>query len=134
MIIVLDTCAAAEIVLKREHANTFGQLVSNADWVVAPDVFISEITNVFWKYYQFGGIPLETCESCIEDSLGVVDSIMDSKDLYREAFAFSCTANHPIYDTLFLILARRLNGNLLTLDKKLSKLAAKHAVKTITSA
>ncbi|MCP4754477.1 MAG: type II toxin-antitoxin system VapC family toxin [Proteobacteria bacterium] len=133
MIIVLDSSAAVEIVLGREYSRKFSDFLSDADWVVAPDVFVSEVANVFWKYFQFDDLPLETCEHCIEDSIGIVDEIADSKDLYREAFAFSCMANHPIYDTLFLILARRLNGYLLTLDNKLSKLASKHSVKTITS-
>jgi len=133
MIIILDSSAAVEVVLNREYSRKFSDLLSNAEWVIAPDIYISEITNVFWKYFQFGDLPLEICENCIEDSIGIVDDIMDSKDLYREAFAFSCMTNHPIYDTLFLILARRLNGCLLTLEKKLSKLAVKHSVKTITS-
>ncbi|NQU62756.1 MAG: type II toxin-antitoxin system VapC family toxin [SAR324 cluster bacterium] len=130
MIIVLDTSAAAEIVLNRAHAKRFSDHVSEAEWVVAPDIFVSEVTNVFWKYFQFDDLPLETCENCIDNAIGIIDDVINSKDLYREAFAFSCMAHHPVYDTLFLILARRLNGHLLTLDQKLLSLAEKHSVKT----
>ena len=48
MIIVLDTSAAVEIVLKRERAISLGKNVVQADWIIAPTLFISEITNVFW--------------------------------------------------------------------------------------
>ena len=52
MIIVLDTSAAVEIVLQREHAIYLGRKVAEADWIIAPSLFIPEITNVFWKYYS----------------------------------------------------------------------------------
>lgn len=51
MIIVLDTSAAVEIVLQRQRAIFLGKNVVQADWIIAPTLFISEVTNVFWKYY-----------------------------------------------------------------------------------
>ncbi len=130
MILILDTSAAIEIVLQRDNSKRFSDHLSNADWVLVPDVFISEIVNVFWKYHQFDDLPLDICERGIENSIAIVDSIIDTKELYKEAFALSCISRHPVYDTLFLVLARRHNGTLLTLDKKLSRLALKHSIKT----
>ena len=57
MIIVLDTSAAVEIVLQREHAIYLGRKVAEADWIIAPSLFIPEVTNVFWKYYLFNDMP-----------------------------------------------------------------------------
>ncbi len=67
MILILDTSAAIEVVLQREHSKSFSNHISNADWVIAPDVYISEIVNVFWKYYQFDDLPIDICESGIEN-------------------------------------------------------------------
>ena len=131
MILILDTSAAVEVVLQRDKSKSFSDHLSNADWVLAPDVFISEIVNVFWKYYQFGDLSLDICESGIENSIAIVDDIINAKELYKEAFALSCISRHPVYDTLFLVLARRHIGTLLSLDKKLSKLASVHSIKII---
>ncbi len=129
MILVLDSSAAIEVVLQRDQSKKFSDQLSDADWVIAPDLFTSEIVNVFWKYYQFGDLSLEMCEHGIDNSLAIVDDIISAQELYQEAFALSCMNRHPVYDTLFLVLARRHNGTLLTLDKKLSKLALKHSIK-----
>jgi hypothetical protein len=47
VIIVLDAGAAIEIALNREHGNTFREILRNSDLVIAPNIFPSEITNVF---------------------------------------------------------------------------------------
>ena len=47
MIIILDASAGVEIVLKGKHALALGGYVAEADWVVAPTLYIPEITNVF---------------------------------------------------------------------------------------
>ncbi|MBT4484724.1 MAG: type II toxin-antitoxin system VapC family toxin [Candidatus Latescibacteria bacterium] len=129
MILVLDTSAAIEVVLQRNDAKQIGEKISEADWVISPDVYIAEITNVFWKYYQFGDLSLEICESAIDDSLAIVDDIVSSREFYKEAFALSCMTGHPVYDAMFLVLARRNNATLLTKDKKLIKLAKKSSIR-----
>jgi predicted nucleic acid-binding protein len=129
MILVLDTSAAIEVVLQRKDADPIGEKITEAEWVIAPDIYVTEITNVFWKYHQFSDLSMETCESGIVDALGIVDDIIGSADLYKEAFALACMTGHPVYDAMFLVLARRHNAILLTRDKKLAKLAKKCSVK-----
>ena len=50
MIVVLDTSAAVEVVLKRKSAALFSHYLAEADLVIAPTLLIAEATNVFWKY------------------------------------------------------------------------------------
>jgi predicted nucleic acid-binding protein len=47
MIIVIDTSAAAEIVLQRNQAKGFVKHIEDADWVITPTLYISEIANMF---------------------------------------------------------------------------------------
>ena len=47
MIAVLDTSAAVEVVLKRESATLFSYFLAEADLVIAPNILITEATNVF---------------------------------------------------------------------------------------
>jgi len=42
MIIILDSSAAVEVVLNREYSKKFSDLLSNAEWVIAPDIFLQK--------------------------------------------------------------------------------------------
>lgn len=123
MIAVLDASAAIEIVLQRNPAEALTKYVTEADWVITPSLFISEVTNTIWKYQKFAELPIRFCEKALEQALALPDDFINELDLYREAFKLSCSFNHPVYDMLYLLTARRNNGILLTLDKKLIKIA-----------
>jgi predicted nucleic acid-binding protein len=128
MIVVLDASAAVEIVLQREGAEQLGDVLRQADWVIAPTLFISEVTNVFWKYQNILDYPYASCEKSIEQAIALPDDYLNEIDLYREAFNMACKLNHPVYDMLYLILARRNSAVLLTMDKKLKGAALKSGV------
>ena len=131
MIIVLDTSAAVEMVLQRDHAIAFGENVAQADWIISPTLFISEVTNVFWKYYLFKDMPLELCEQAIDSAVSLPDEFLNEKDLYKEAFALGCLSQKPIYDMFFLVLARRSNGYLMTMDISIKEVAKKNSIRLI---
>jgi predicted nucleic acid-binding protein len=129
MTVVLDTSAAVETVLGRLQANEITDILAIADWVIAPDVFIPEVTNVFWKYHTFEDLPVDECEDWLDKTLALVDDTISSQTLYQEAFSLACNLGQPVYDVLYLILARRYNAQLLTIDKKLRNIALKQSIK-----
>jgi predicted nucleic acid-binding protein len=131
MIIVLDTSAAAEIVLQRENSVSLGKNIVQAEWVITPTLFISEITNVFWKYYVFKDMPLGLCEQAIDKAVSLPDEFVSERDLYKEAFPLGCLTQKPIYDMFFLVLARRNNAYLMTMDISLKKVAKKNSIRLI---
>jgi predicted nucleic acid-binding protein len=128
MILVLDTSAGVAISLRRSDSMPFHDIITRADYVIAPDIYIAEVTNVFWKYHQYHHLDRDICNVSIDLAKQLVDSFIDSEILYKEAFSFSCQNNHPVYDSLFLILARRENAKLLTLDKKMKTIASRHSI------
>ncbi len=128
MIVVLDASAAVEIVLRRKSAEKLSEYLIKAEWVIAPTLYIAEVSNTIWKYHNFTDLPYDSCEKALEQALALPDDFINERDLYRESFKLSCTLNHPVYDILYLLSARRNNGILLTLDKKLRKIALKCSV------
>lgn len=131
MIIILDASAAVEIVLQRKNSERFQHHIESADWVLAPGLFISEVTNVFWKYYRFGSLSVEQCEKGIDFSVRLPDEYSDDKTMYREAFMLGCQTEKPVYDMFYIVLARRNNGHLMSLDRTLVDIASQVSVKTI---
>ncbi len=131
MIIILDASAAVEIVLQRQKSIALHRYIEDADWILSPGLFISEVTNVFWKYYQFGDMSLERCEKAVEYAIALPDEYSSDLTLYREAFSLGCLVKKPIYDMSYLVLARRNNGYLVTLDKKLMDIAKDNSIRII---
>lgn len=119
MIAVLDASAAVEVVLQRSMAGLLSKYLGEADWVIAPTLFISEVTNVFWKYRRLTDLSLQDCERGLEQAIALPDDFIDEHDFFREAFKLSCTLDHSVYDIMYLVAARRNNAVLLSLDKKL---------------
>lgn len=125
MIIVLDASGAVEIALGRENASRFMDYLKKADIILAPDTYVSEVTNVFWKYCQFSQFTDEICLRGIEFCLNLIDDFTDSKDLWREAYFEGVKNGCSTYDMFYLVTARRNYGLIASLDKKLNMLAEK---------
>ena len=123
MISVLDASAAVEMALGKEQAPDFNRMLIESEIVLAPDLFVSEITNVFWKYQTFANISDSQCFEGIEFCVNLVDDYIKTKDLYREVFFQSVAVKHSVYDVFYLVIARRHGARLLTCDKKLKNLA-----------
>jgi len=130
LITILDASAAVEIALDKEQSVKFKEVLIESEIVLAPDLFISEITNVFWKYRRFTGISDSQCVEGIEFSINLVDDYISTKDLWREVFSQSVSENHSVYDVFYLIVARRNSARLITCDKKLRKLAERLHIPT----
>ncbi len=129
MIVVLDASAGVEIILRRKKGRPFEKYVVEAEWVVAPTLYVSEVTNVFWKYYQFNNLPIEECERGLAHALSLPDELYSDKELCAEAFSLACLTRKPVYDMLYLVVARRHNGYLLTADRALRQTARKLSIR-----
>ncbi|RMF68862.1 MAG: PIN domain nuclease, partial [Calditrichaeota bacterium] len=101
---VLDASAAIGIVLERPQAAFCADILAEADWVIAPDLFVPEVANAFWKYHHFENLPLDVCEEMLELTIALSDDFVESSGMYKEAFALACSTHHPVYDTLYLVL------------------------------
>jgi len=133
VIVVLDAGAAIKIVFQQTSSKTLSDYLKRADWVIAPDIFVSEVTNVFWKYHQFEDLPLNISENYMNKTIKLIDDFIKAGELYQEAFSFCCQVNHPVHDSMYLICARRHNAIFISADKKLNKIAQKYAIKVVES-
>ncbi len=122
MIIVLDASAAVSVVLDKDK--TLIQPLLEADKIIAPVLFISEIGNVFLKYHQFRDMKKSECLTHIKNCLGLITDFYNEQNLYEEAFSIAYKNKLSYYDALYLAIAVDMQGTLLTLDKKLRKIAS----------
>ena len=131
MTIVADVSAVVEFLLQTERNEAHKNALKKADWVIAPELYISEISNVLWKYFRARVLDEDTAIRLIENGLELIDDFIPAKEIWREAFLESLQNNHAVYDMMYLITARRNGGLLITLDKKLAKIAKTMKIKLI---
>ena len=123
MIITLDVSAAVELVIGGKYQKKIISILNNADWVISPSLFIYEASNTLWKYHEYKNYSKKDIMKKINYFYKIIDQFIDAKDIYEEALPLSCKINHPTYDAMYLVTSRRKNANLVTLDKKLIKIA-----------
>ena len=132
MIAVLDASAAVELVRKQPLHRQIAAEIERARLVLAPELYISEVSNTFWKYSKLAQQQSSTESQLLDLALDLVDEYVSARELYREAFDLSCQWDHPVYDSLYLVLARRNGAVLLTIDKRLRELSVKNKVKLVS--
>jgi predicted nucleic acid-binding protein len=125
MTVVLDVSAAIEILLQKEKKMLFSSMYEKASWVIAPDLYIAELSNVLWKYHKAGIISHIECNQYVEDGIDLIDDYFPSKELWKEALGEGIKNTHSVYDMYYAVLARRNDATLITNDSKLSLICNK---------
>ena len=131
MIIVLDSSAAAEIILKRAKAKKFEEILLSAEKVISSDLYKSEIPNVLWKYFKAGFLKKEMANKLLDLAINLIDEFVDISENNTESLNEALRLNHSVYDMLYFTLARRTGAVLLSLDEKLLSLAKKEKIDVV---
>ena len=119
MRVVLDASTAMDLVMRSDRAQAIIAQLEQSSLVLAPTLFHSEIGNTLWKYVRAGALDRDTALERYEEAVGLVDSFEADAQLATEALSAAVRHDHPVYDLLYVVLARRYGCKVLTEDKKL---------------
>lgn len=120
--VVLDGSAATEAVVPRRNAGQVLDLVEGALQVSAPDLYAAEVANAIWKHTKGGDLDAEDAQTALESCLELIDVFEPTLDLAPEALATAVAHDHPVYDALYAVAARRGGATMCTLDGRLAQL------------
>lgn len=121
---VLDASAAIRVITGDPMASSWLEQLNQAPLVLAPELMLSEVANTLWKLQRSGTLNELDPLTLLADARDLVDQIEPDRHLQVEALALACHLDHPVYDCLYLALARREAALLLTADQRLQRLAA----------
>ncbi len=96
----------------------------------APRLIQTEVANALWKYVRLGAVPLDAAV----EGVAVLDDVMDltpDERLLERAQRLSAQIDHPIYDCLYLVLARDSGAPLITADRRLAEKSRALSVETV---
>ncbi|MCP9902315.1 type II toxin-antitoxin system VapC family toxin [Cyanobium sp. Cruz CV13-4-11] len=121
--LVLDASAVLRLITHDPIATGWVEQVGQAPLVLAPELMLTEVANALWKLQRGAGLAGMDPQQLLADAADLVDQIEPDRHLQVEALALACHLNHPVYDCLYLALARREAAFLLTADQRLQRLA-----------
>lgn len=121
---VLDASAAIRVITGDPVASQWLDPLEHAPLVLAPELMLSEVANTLWTLQRSGNLNRLDPQALLVDARDLVDQIEPDRHLQVEALALACHLDHPVYDCLYLALARREAALLLTADQRLQRLAA----------
>ncbi|MDR0300775.1 MAG: type II toxin-antitoxin system VapC family toxin [Treponema sp.] len=120
MTVVIDVSGAVEILLQKEKVDEFSRVMQAGALVIAPDLYVSELTNTLWKYHKAKIYTEDECVKYIQNGIKYIDKFIDSKEIWQEAFSEGKKNKHSIYDMFYMVAARRSIGTLITADTDLA--------------
>lgn len=84
---------------------------------------LTEVANALWKLARSDHLKGLDPQLLLADARDLVDRVEPDRHLQVEAQALACHLNHPVYDCLYLALARREAATLISSDRRLVALA-----------
>ena len=123
--LVVDASAVVRIIEGSTQAAPLREAVLQAELVLAPELMLTEVANALWRLQRAGQLNSAGLQQRLSRAADLVDHIEPDRHLQVEALALACHLDHPVYDCLYLALARRQAAQLLTADRRLEQLAAR---------
>ena len=124
MTVVVDASIALKWVLQEEGSEAAEKLLEQD--LAAPSLWLLEAGNALWRRTVREELtPSEAAERLAELASAPVASVPLEEDL-PEALRLAVQLNHPVYDCLYLALAKRLGTYVVTADARFGRAVAEH--------
>ena len=117
--------------LRRPLALRIVEHLEHADRVTVPDLYFAEIANALWKYVRTGDLTLDEAQVMLSTGSAIPDDVFPARELATAALATSTAFNHPAYDALYAVTARREGAAVCTIDLRLARLLGDMRVPTV---
>jgi predicted nucleic acid-binding protein len=126
--LVVDASVAAKWFFEEPGHSEARGLLDRNEAIIAPSLVLLELGNTAWKRYRRGEITPAGALEVVHLAARVFTELFDIEALAPQAAELAVEFNHPIYDCLYLALARRERLALLTADRKLAAVTARAGV------
>ena len=127
---VLDASAALHVAMRLPTAEAIIDKLEQASLVLVPQLYFSETANALWKYVSHKQLSAEQAIERYQDICALPDQAISDQTLALEALSLATTYNHPVYDMIYAVLARRNACGVLSKDSRLAKLLVSVGVTT----
>lgn len=116
--LVVDASVAVKFVTEEPGSDAAYEIVIGPEPLIAPDWIIAECANAIGKKVLRGELDRRAAETSFAELPRFFAKLVPAEVLLDQAFQLSLDLGHAIYDCLYLILALREDGLLVTADTK----------------
>jgi predicted nucleic acid-binding protein len=127
--IVVDASVAVKWFLPEHGAEAAHSLLLGHEKLVAPTLIRIEVAAAITRKVRLGELPVEdaeaTCDLWLRALLRGVVTLRPDEDNLETAVKLALQIRHPLQDCLYLALAQRDGGSLITADPKFAERAGR---------
>lgn len=121
--VVVDASIAVLWFAKEAGSERAATLLEADTVLLAPDLMPIEAANALWKKSARNEIEASLVEQSLVNLLALDLTLVSSRDLLIESYRLAAASRHPVYDCLYLALARERDALLATVDRGLQEVA-----------
>ena len=129
MNLVVDASVAAKWLFVEPDTGKARAILDSAEsgelQLLAPEILPAEIANSLWKRTQRGDLDRASALGLFDGFQKVEFKFWSVQELIEPALSIAFLQHHPVYDCLYVVLARREGCDLVTADEKLYKAFAR---------
>ncbi len=129
--LVLDASVMVKLVITEPEAQMAWSLYESTSTAVVPDCAFAECASALWKKNRREGY----AASAMEDAFRLLSSmdftVVESEPLMELALGLAFSLAHPVYDCIYVALARDTGLPLATADARLRQIAQSAGVDVI---
>ena len=118
MILVSDASVAVKWAVEEEDYEKAVQLLSGDHQLHVPRVLAAELANALWSKVRSGLLTSSEALGLLERALALDLEWANDAELAADALRIAISLNHPVYDCVYLALAYRIDGVLVTADAR----------------
>lgn len=123
MTLVVDASVAVKWFLPEAGTDLALALLASDAVFHAPELLRLEIANALWKNVLKKTAPREVFAVASLELERIIGHWHDPHPFIAAAFGQACELAHPIYDFIYLELARSLGARLVTADQRMLRIA-----------
>jgi predicted nucleic acid-binding protein len=129
--VVIDASVAIKWFVQEDLHEWAMRLLDRRHLLYAPDLIVSEMTNIAWKKAIRGEIDRAQAHEIATTIRWGVPILYPSTALNERALQIALALNHPVYDCLYIACAEFIDCGLVTADARLVAAAKKTAFKSL---
>jgi predicted nucleic acid-binding protein len=122
--LVVDANVGLKWYLDETHASAARLLLNGTEELSVPQYFFIEIGNVLWKRWRNREMSAQAVVAALEEVEAVRLIVWSDRGLLWDAMAIALRRGCSVYDSLYLALADRIDGRLVTADRRVVKALA----------
>lgn len=124
MTTIVDASVAVKWVVEEEGSLEALRLLDQP--LMAPDLILTECANALWVKARRGGLPSTVVIERVDTLRSAPLTLVSQNELLPTAVDLALEIAHPIYDCLYLALAAREGGVVVTADRRFLRVARAH--------